>query len=71
MIGRTHPAETCSNFSIESIISKILESLKLRQVFDFFIIPMVNPDGVIVGNHRTSLAGVYLNRKFTFNLKPS
>ncbi len=25
---------------------------------------MVNPDGVIVGNHRTSLAGSDLNRRF-------
>lgn len=32
---------------------------------------MVNPDGVVVGNHRTSLTGVDLNRKFTFNLKPT
>jgi cytosolic carboxypeptidase protein 2/3 len=26
---------------------------------------MVNPDGVIVGNHRTSLAGTDLNRRFS------
>ena len=26
---------------------------------------MVNPDGVIVGNHRTGLVGIDLNRKFT------
>lgn len=45
--------------------------MTLREVFDFYIIPMVNPDGVIVGNHRTSLTGVDLNRKFTVNFKAS
>lgn len=28
----------------------------------FFIIPMMNPDGVVVGNYRTSLIGRDLNR---------
>ena len=30
---------------------------------------MVNPDGVIVGNHRTGLAGMDINRKFTLGFK--
>jgi len=28
------------------------------------IIPMINPDGVIIGNSRSSLAGVDLNRRW-------
>lgn len=30
----------------------------------FKIVPMVNPDGVIVGNYRTNYAGHDLNRKY-------
>jgi cytosolic carboxypeptidase protein 2/3 len=33
---------------------------RLRQKFVFKIVPMLNPDGVIVGNYRTGLAGMYL-----------
>jgi murein tripeptide amidase MpaA len=33
------------------------EAKKLRDNFVFKIIPMLNPDGVINGNYRCSLAG--------------
>ena len=36
----------------------------LRQHFVFKIIPMMNPDGVINGNYRCSLAGCDLNRRW-------
>lgn len=36
----------------------------LREKWVFYIIPMINPDGVFWGNTRTSLAGVDLNRKW-------
>jgi len=36
----------------------------LREKFIFKIIPMLNPDGVIVGNSRCSLAGRDLNRQY-------
>ena len=35
---------------------------RLRETFVFKIIPMINPDGVINGSHRCSLAGIDLNR---------
>jgi cytosolic carboxypeptidase protein 2/3 len=33
-------------------------------MFVFYIVPMLNPDGVIVGNYRTSYSGKDLNRQF-------
>ena len=37
---------------------------ELRDKFIFKIVPMVNPDGVIVGNYRCSLAARDLNRNY-------
>jgi murein tripeptide amidase MpaA len=36
----------------------------MRNMFVFYIVPMLNPDGVIVGNFRTSYSGKDLNRQF-------
>ena len=37
---------------------------KLRRKFVFKLVPMLNPDGVIVGNYRTNLAARDLNRTY-------
>jgi len=39
-------------------------SKRLRENFIFKIIPMLNPDGVIIGNYRCSLVGADLNRRW-------
>lgn len=36
----------------------------LREKFVFKVFPMVNVDGVVLGNFRTSIAGRDLNRVF-------
>jgi murein tripeptide amidase MpaA len=36
----------------------------LRDQFIFKIIPMINPDGVIIGNNRASFLGKDLNRSY-------
>ena len=38
------------------------EAEELRSRVNFFIIPMLNPDGVILGNTRSSISGKDLNR---------
>ena len=44
------------------------EAQELRKTYIFMLVPMLNPDGVINGNYRTSLIGKDLNRQW---LKPS
>jgi len=39
-----------------------VEADLLRKNFVFKIVPMINVDGVIYGNYRTSLSGIDLNR---------
>jgi len=41
-----------------------VEATILRDNFIFKLIPMMNPDGVINGNYRCSLAGCDLNRRW-------
>lgn len=64
--SRVHPGETCSSYMMKGIIDFLtgpsLHAKILRDNFEFKIIPFLNPDGVINGNSRCSLAGVDLNR---------
>ena len=64
--SRVHPGETWSSYMMKGIIDYLtgptLNAKILRDNFEFKIIPMLNPDGVINGNSRWSLAGVDLNR---------
>ena len=46
-------------------------SQELRDAFVFKIVPMLNPDGVIVGNYRCSLAARDLNRNYRHPRKTS
>ena len=66
--ARVHPGETVSSFIMQGVIDFLLsdnpEALLLCERFIFKIIPMLNPDGVIHGNYRCSLAGCDLNRRW-------
>ena len=66
--SRVHPGESNASFIMEGflefIVSNEKEAKVLRDLFVFKVIPMLNPDGVIVGNYRTSLSGFDLNRQW-------
>jgi cytosolic carboxypeptidase protein 2/3 len=66
--GRVHPGETPSSWMMQGFLKYICgnshQAIQLRKRIVFKIVPILNPDGVIAGNYRTSMAGNDLNRKF-------
>ena len=66
--GRVHPGESNSSFIVEGIIKFLISqdpwADTLRNTFVFKVVPMLNPDGVIIGNYRWSLSGNDLNRQW-------
>ncbi len=68
LTSRVHPGETMSSYIIEYIIDFLLGNSalakNLRENFVFKIVPMLNIDGVIVGNYRCNLSGADLNRQY-------
>ena len=68
LFGRQHPSETVGSWTIKGAIDFLMgdsdEAKYLRNNFVFKIIPMINVDGVICGNTRTSLSGCDLNRRW-------
>lgn len=53
---------------MEKLILKLLQNDKLTEEllkkYNFYIVPMINIDGVIMGNYRTNRHGLDLNRTY-------
>eukprot|EP00047_Mylnosiga_fluctuans_P021256 m.102459 g.102459 ORF g.102459 m.102459 type:complete len:752 (-) comp8825_c0_seq3:132-2387(-) len=66
--ARVHPGETNASWMMKGVLDFLLsddpDAEVLRDSFLFKIVPMLNPDGVIVGNYRCNLAGFDLNRTY-------
>ncbi|XP_078584392.1 uncharacterized protein LOC144866649 isoform X11 [Branchiostoma floridae x Branchiostoma japonicum] len=73
--ARVHPGETNASWMMKGFLDYLsgssADAKLLRDTFIFKIVPMLNPDGVIVGNYRCSLAGRDLNRNYKSVLKES
>uniref|UniRef100_A0A8W8N7I6 Peptidase M14 domain-containing protein n=1 Tax=Magallana gigas TaxID=29159 RepID=A0A8W8N7I6_MAGGI len=73
--SRVHPGECNSSWMMKGFLDYLTgnsaDAKLLRDTFIFKIVPMLNPDGVIVGNYRCSLAGRDLNRNYKTVLKDS
>jgi len=66
--ARVHPGETNSSWmmqgAIEFLVSDHPIADSIRRSCIIKVVPMLNPDGVIVGNYRCSLARADLNRVY-------
>lgn len=66
--ARVHPGEVNASWLMKGVLDFLLSknsvAAELRNKFVFKVIPCLNPDGVICGNHRCSLSGVDLNRQY-------
>ena len=68
--ARVHPGETHGSYMLEGFLRFITSASPaatlLRKRLVFYIIPMLNPDGVVLGNYRSCLSGSDLNRQFQY-----
>lgn len=66
VIARQHAAEVTGSFVLEGMMDYLLSDEPganlLRQKATFNIIPVMNPDGVFIGNYRDNAQGINLNR---------
>ncbi|KAK1740992.1 cytosolic carboxypeptidase [Skeletonema marinoi] len=72
IIHRQHPGESMASFYAEGLLNRLLAlddkwdnvSEKARELFTFYIVPNINPDGSANGYLRTNAAGSNLNREW-------
>ncbi|CAD8200314.1 unnamed protein product [Paramecium pentaurelia] len=64
--ARIHPGESNGSWVMQGVMDYLSSqsAIKILEKCIIKVIPMMNPDGVILGNYRTGLAGKDLNRKF-------
>ena len=64
LCARVHPGEANASHVMAGVLKYLLSpaAAALRKRLVFSVIPVSNPDGVVVGNYRASLSGNDLNR---------
>ena len=69
VIARQHPGESQASFFMEGFINRLINasdpvSRVLLENAVFYVVPLINPDGVVHGNLRANAAGQNLNREW-------
>ena len=64
VMARSHPGESPASYVVQGLIDFLVSSHKiaqeLRDKLIFKVVPMMNPDGVYLGNYRGNLLGRYI-----------
>ncbi|KAL0119285.1 hypothetical protein PUN28_009693 [Cardiocondyla obscurior] len=68
VLARVHPGESPSSFVCQGLMDFLVSAHPIAQVLReyviFKIVPMLNPDGVYLGNYRSTVMGLDLNRSW-------
>ncbi|KAJ8679497.1 hypothetical protein QAD02_015284 [Eretmocerus hayati] len=68
IMGRVHPGESPSSFVCQGLVDFLVSTHPIAKVLRdyvvFKVVPMLNPDGVYLGNYRSTLLGMDLNRSW-------
>jgi murein tripeptide amidase MpaA len=68
MVARQHPADAGASWIVEGLLRWLLgqdpDASRLASRCVLYLVPFMNPDGVLDGNYLTNSAGVNLNRQW-------
>jgi murein tripeptide amidase MpaA len=74
IIHRQHPGENMAEYYAEGLLERLLgletnssidgTTCQVLQLYTFYIVPNVNPDGSVRGHLRTNAVGSNLNREW-------
>ena len=58
-MARQHPGESMGSWMMEGFVQKLVEN---SNPYCWILLPMINIDGVVLGNNRTGVQGYDFNR---------
>ena len=74
LMSRQHPPEISGYQALQSFVDEILKRDELTETFlskyDFWVFPVLNPDGIDLGHWRHNANGVDLNRDWAYFRQP-